>query len=62
MVGGLQFYGLRKELVVSGKLTEREFHDRILREGSIPVEIVRAILTGQTVPEDFKTSWRFASE
>jgi hypothetical protein len=62
MVGGLQFYGLRKELVVSGKLTEKEFHDRILREGSIPVEIVRAILTGQTVSEDFKTSWRFASE
>jgi hypothetical protein len=59
MVGGLQFYALRKELVESKKMTEKEFHDKILREGSIPVEIVRAILTGQSLKEDYKASWSF---
>jgi hypothetical protein len=61
MVGGLQFYGLKKELVASGKLTEKEFHDRILHEGSIPVDMIRAILTNQKLKEDYKTSWRFSS-
>ncbi len=60
MVGGLQFYNLKKELVASGKLTEKEFHDRILHEGTIPVDMVRAILTNQTLSEDYKPSWRFA--
>jgi len=36
--GGLQFYSLKKELVDSGKITEKEFHDRILKEGPIPVD------------------------
>lgn len=60
MVGGLQFYGLKKELVDSGKMTEKDFHDRILQEGNIPVDIVRAILTNQELKEDYKASWKFA--
>jgi uncharacterized protein (DUF885 family) len=60
MVGGLQFYGLKKELVDSGKMTEKDFHDRILQEGNIPVEIVRAILTNQPLQEDYKSTWTFA--
>lgn len=60
MVGGLQFYGLKKELVDSGKMTEKDFHDRILQEGNIPVDIVRAILTNQPLKEDYKASWKFA--
>jgi uncharacterized protein (DUF885 family) len=60
MVGGLQFYGLKKELVDSGKMTEKDFHDRILQEGNIPVEIVRAILTNQPLKEDYKSTWKFA--
>jgi hypothetical protein len=59
-VGGLQFYGLKKELVDSGKMTEKDFHDRILQEGNIPVEIVRAILTNQLLKEDYKPTWKFA--
>lgn len=62
MVGGLQFYALKKDLVGAGKLTEKEFHDRILREGSIPVEMIRVILTGQSLSENFKPAWRFASQ
>jgi len=60
MVGGLQFYNLKKELVGSGKLSEKEFHDRILQEGTIPVDMIRAILTNHPLTEAYKSSWRFA--
>lgn len=59
MMGGLQFYNLHRELVDSKKMTNRDFHDAILKEGSIPVEMVRAILTKQKLTKDFKTNWRF---
>ncbi len=59
MVGGLQFYALKKELVESGKMSYKEFHDAVLRENSMPVEMVRAILMDQPLKKDFKTNWRF---
>lgn len=59
MMGGLQFYNLHREIVGTRKMTNRQFHDAILKEGSIPVEIVRAILTRQKLSRDFKSSWRF---
>lgn len=59
MMGGLQFYNLQKELVGSKKMTNKQFHDAILKEGAIPVEMVRAILTKQKLSMDFKTSWRY---
>lgn len=58
MVGGLQFRALHKELVQSKKMSNQQFHDAILKNGPIPVELVRAALTGQ-VPEVGKSSWRF---
>lgn len=59
MMGGLQFYDLHRELVGSKKMTNRAFHDAILKEGAIPVEMVRAILTKQKLTKDFKSNWRF---
>ncbi|MCX7639919.1 MAG: DUF885 domain-containing protein [Pyrinomonadaceae bacterium] len=59
MIGGLQFYDLRKNLVLSGKMTHKQFHDSILKEGAIPVAIVRAILTKQPLSKDFRSNWRF---
>jgi uncharacterized protein (DUF885 family) len=59
MVGGLQFYALRKELADSGKMPEKELHDTIMKEGSMPVALIRALLTGQTLSEDFVSSWAF---
>lgn len=59
LLGGLQMYSLHKELVDSGKMTDRTFHDTILRENRIPVEMVRAILTKQKLTRDFKTNWKF---
>lgn len=60
MLGGLQFRALHKELVDGGKMTNIQFHDRILHENNMPVEMVRAILTNQQLPENFSTQWKFA--
>ena len=59
MMGGLQFYSLHHDLVDSKKMSDREFHDRILKEGPIPVEMVRAILTNQKLQRDHSPDWRF---
>lgn len=59
MIGGLQFYALKRELVDSGKMTIKQYHDAVLKENQLPVEMVRAILTNQQLPKDYKTSWRF---
>lgn len=59
MVGGLQFYALKQELVDSGKMTYKQYHDAVMAENSMPVEMVRALLTKQEVKKDFKTSWKF---
>jgi hypothetical protein len=62
MLGALQFRALHHELVDSGKMTDRQYHDAILHENSMPIEILRAILTDQKLTPDFKTSWRFLDE
>lgn len=62
MLGAMQLRSLRKELVDSGKMNERAFHDAILRENSIPIETVRAILLKEKLPRDFSTKWKFAGE
>ena len=59
MLGALQFYALHKELVDSGKMTNRAFHDAILKENRVPVEMIRASLTGQKLTRDFQSSWKF---
>lgn len=62
MVGGLQFRALYQELVPTGRMRAREFHDRILLSGRMPVEMVRAVLTGQPLSRDYRTQWRFAED
>jgi uncharacterized protein (DUF885 family) len=59
MMGGLQFYSLHHDLVDSKKMTNRQFHDAILKEGAIPVEMVRAILTKQKLSRDYTPNWRY---
>lgn len=59
MLGGLQIRQLRRELVDSGKMTDREFHDTILKHNSIPIAMLRARLTGQALSREFRPEWRF---
>jgi uncharacterized protein (DUF885 family) len=62
MMGGLQVRALHRELVDSGKMKDKVFHDAFLRENSIPVELFRAIITGQKLDPAYNTKWRFAEE
>jgi uncharacterized protein (DUF885 family) len=59
MLGALQLHALRKELVNSGKVKEKAFHDRIMHENAVSIEMLRALFTGQSLSPDFKSSWRF---
>jgi uncharacterized protein (DUF885 family) len=59
LIGGLQIYSLHRELVDSGKMTNRAFNDRLYQENRIPIEMVRALLTNQKLTRDYKTSWKF---
>ena len=59
MVGAFQFYALKKELVDTGKMSYKQYHDAVMRENAMPVEMVRAILTNQPLRRDFTTSWKF---
>jgi uncharacterized protein (DUF885 family) len=59
MLGGLQIRSLRRELVDSKKMTDRQFHDAILKENSIPVDLIRASLMEKPLSRDYKSTWRF---
>jgi len=59
MIGGIQFKALKSELVDSGQMSYREFHDKVMQQNSIPVEILRAVLKEEELPENFSSSWRF---
>ena len=59
LIGGLQQYAMHKELVDSGKMTNREFNDALLKENRIPIELLRAAITKQKLTRDFVTRWRF---
>lgn len=59
MVGGLQFYALRRELVDSGRMTEKEYHDAVMQLGPMPVEMIRARLLNLPLTPDYQTQWRF---
>ena len=60
MMGALQLRALHHELVDSGKMTDRAFHDGIMHGGSMPIEMVRAHLAQTKLPKDFTAAWRFA--
>jgi hypothetical protein len=62
MIGGMQFRALHTEFVESGRMTDRAFHDSIMQGGRIPVEMVRARLSGETLSPDRGSTWRFAGE
>jgi hypothetical protein len=40
-------------------MTDRQFHDAILRDGPMPIELLRADMEGVKLNPDFETSWKF---
>ena len=59
LLGGLQLRGLRKELVDSRQMTNKQFHDEILRQGSMPIALIRLGLTKQKLTRDMSIDWKF---
>jgi uncharacterized protein (DUF885 family) len=62
MIGGLQFRALHHELVDSGRMTNRQFHDAVLMAGDMPVEMVRALLENLPLTRDYTTRWKFEGD
>ena len=60
MLGGLQIRAMHKEFVQSGQMTNRQFHDRILQENSLPIELLRLRLKTEAIPQQVSPVWRFA--
>ncbi len=63
MVGGKQLRALHGELVLGrdgGLMDEKPFNDAVLRYGPIPIELLRAELTGTPLTIDGEAAWRFA--
>lgn len=59
MIGALEIYSMRKELVDSGKMPEKQFHDLILTQNAMPIEILRAKVSGKPLDKNHKASWKF---
>ena len=62
MMGAIQLRTLYADLVKNGQMKEKAFHDNILKGGIMPIEMVRAHVTGAKLPRDYRSSWKFAGE
>jgi uncharacterized protein (DUF885 family) len=62
LMGALQFRALHKELVGSGKMTEKQFADAVLHEGPMPIELLRADLEDLPLTPDYKSQWKYYGE
>jgi hypothetical protein len=60
LIGGRQILALHDEMVGPGKKSERQFHDAVLEQGCMPIELLRAALMGIPLAKDAKPSWQFA--
>jgi uncharacterized protein (DUF885 family) len=59
MLGGLQLRALAKELTPAKMATAKAFNDAVLWEGRMPIEVLRAVLTGRPLARDYRAQWLF---
>ncbi|KAM0417236.1 hypothetical protein ACHAPT_012747 [Fusarium lateritium] len=59
MLGALQLWKLREMVVDTKEIPEKEYHDAILKTGMLPIEMVKALITGDELSQDFKSEWKF---
>ncbi len=62
MLGGLQLRALYKELVMSGRMKDREFHDALYVGGPMPIAMVRARLAKTPLTREGAVPWKFAEQ
>jgi uncharacterized protein (DUF885 family) len=59
MLGGLQMMAIRRDLVDSGRMTDKQFHDAVMHENEMPLSVLRAILLKEPIDLEFDPKWRF---
>jgi hypothetical protein len=59
LLGGLQMRAMRRELVEGGQMTARAFHDEVMRQGNMPIALLRLALGRQRLTRDMPIDWRF---
>jgi uncharacterized protein (DUF885 family) len=59
LVGGTQVHALYHEIVGGGRMTDREFHDAVLRENCMPIATLRALLTDTPIEKNAELAWSF---
>lgn len=62
LVGGLQIRGMKRDIVDSGMRTEKDFHDEIMRQGSMPVAFLRLAVSKMPLTRDMVVDWKFYGE
>lgn len=62
LLGGIQLRALHREAVESGRMSERDFNDRLLTLGPIPIDLVRATILRSPLTREQAPAWRFADE
>ena len=60
MIGGLQFMALKNEMTANNKMSLKEFHDLVLQQNSMPVEIIRNLQLNLPIKQQYKAEcWKF---
>jgi uncharacterized protein (DUF885 family) len=63
LMGAIQLWSVYQEVVVQKKaMTIKQFNDRVIRTGSMPIEMVRALLTSQPLIRDYRAQWKYYGE
>ena len=60
LMGALQLRSLYQDVVTTKKaMTAKQFNDAVVRTGSMPVEMVRALIANLPLTRDYRPQWRF---
>ena len=62
LLGGLQLRGLRRQLVDTKIMTNKQFHDEIMRQGNMPIALIRLAVSREKLTPDMDISWKFYGE
>ena len=62
LLGGLQLRGLKRDLVDSGQMTLKQFHDAVVLQGSMPFPLTRLAISKMPLTRDMNLDWKFYSE
>jgi uncharacterized protein (DUF885 family) len=59
MLGALQLFLLREEVLRKGLYEEKQFNDAVLRANTMPIELLRALLLDLDLKADSEAKWKF---